>query len=73
MAQRSETDVIAILTHDHREVEELFQQLEQLESGAHERRRELTDQAIIELVRHSVAEEEHLYPAAVRPAGASRS
>jgi hemerythrin superfamily protein len=51
-----------VLTHDHREVEELFDQIEQASDPSE--RRELTDQVITELVRRSVAEEQYLYPAA---------
>ncbi|WP_308282485.1 hemerythrin domain-containing protein [Pseudonocardia nigra] len=52
----------AIVT-DHREVEQMFRELEQ---GVPEPadRRALVDKVIIELVRHSVAEEQLLYPAA---------
>lgn len=56
-------DVIEVLTHDHREVEELFAKLEAASLNDGETRRELTDEVTIELVRHSVAEEMHLYPA----------
>lgn len=62
MAQHSDTDMIGVLVHDHREVEETFQQLEKLGAGDHDQRRDLTEQAITELVRHSVAEEAYLYP-----------
>lgn len=55
-------DVIAELTTDHREVEELFKQFENTPPGSADRKR-LVDALTIELVRHSVAEEEHLYPA----------
>lgn len=55
-------DVIAELTADHREVESLFQRIESLPSG-HQDRRKLADEMTIELVRHSVAEEQYLYPA----------
>lgn len=55
-------DVIAELTTDHQEVEELFGRIEALPSGD-EQRKKYADQAVIELVRHSVAEEMHLYPA----------
>ncbi|GGN44877.1 hemerythrin [Streptomyces kronopolitis] len=55
-------DVIAELTTDHREVEELFTQFENTPPGSTDRKR-LVDALTIELVRHSVAEEEHLYPA----------
>jgi hypothetical protein len=53
--------VIEVLEHDHREVEQMFAELESLRGASTEeaksRRRELTDDVTIELVRHSVAEE----------------
>jgi len=55
-------DVIAELTTDHREVEELFGKLEATSDAT--QRRELAAQVIAELVRHSVAEEMYLYPTA---------
>jgi len=59
-------DVIEILEHDHREVEEMFAELESLRGASTEaqksRRKELTEQVTIELVRHSVAEEVLVYP-----------
>ena len=55
-------DVIAELTTDHREVDELFEQLDNAVPGS-DRRKQLVDSLTIELVRHSVAEEQHLYPA----------
>jgi hemerythrin superfamily protein len=59
-------DVIEILVHDHREVEEMFGELESLRGAATDeekaRRKDLTDQVTIELVRHSVAEEVLVYP-----------
>ena len=52
-------DVIEVLEHDHREVEEMFAELETLRGAstdeAKSRRKELTDQVTIELVRHSAA------------------
>jgi hemerythrin superfamily protein len=60
-------DVIEVLEHDHREVEQMFGELESLRGAAteeaKERRKALTDQVTIELVRHSVAEEVLVYPA----------
>ncbi|SCL37253.1 Hemerythrin HHE cation binding domain-containing protein [Micromonospora pallida] len=56
-------DVIDILTTDHREVEALFVELESRQ-GTPEHRRRLADVVIAELVRHSVAEEAYVYPAA---------
>lgn len=59
-------DVIEVLEHDHREVEEMFKELETLKGdtseGAVSRRQDLMDDVIIELVRHSVAEEVIVYP-----------
>jgi hemerythrin-like domain-containing protein len=59
-------DVIEVLEHDHREVEQMFSELESLRGAATEdaqaRRKDLADQVTIELVRHSVAEEVLVYP-----------
>src|SRR5438045_6589469 len=58
--------VIDVLEHDHREVEQMFGELESLRGAstdeANERRKALTEQVTIELVRHSVAEEVLVYP-----------
>lgn len=56
-------DVVDVLTTDHREVEAIFVELESRQ-GTPEHRRQLTDVVIAELVRHSVAEETYVYPAA---------
>jgi hemerythrin superfamily protein len=56
-------DVIEELTVDHREVDELFVQLADAVQDA-PGRRQLADALTIELVRHAVAEEMFLYPAA---------
>lgn len=58
-------NVMEELTADHREVDDYFAQIERLPSG-HQERRELADRLTMELVRHSVAEEEYLYPAVRR-------
>src|SRR5918911_1327196 len=59
-------DVIEVLEHDHREVEEMFAELERLRGAATDearsRRKDLMEQVTIELVRHSVAEEVLVYP-----------
>src|SRR4051794_4226571 len=59
-------DVIEILTHDHREVEQMFQELERLRGASSDedkaRRKDLADRVTAELVRHSVAEEVLVYP-----------
>ncbi|MDQ1032995.1 hemerythrin domain-containing protein [Streptomyces umbrinus] len=55
-------DVIAELTTDHHEVEELFGRIDALPPGD-KQRQVYAEQAVIELVRHSVAEEMYLYPA----------
>src|SRR5690348_14842938 len=54
-------DMIEVLIKDHREVEEMFVELESGQ-GTPEHRRDVADQLITELVRHSVAEEQYLYP-----------
>lgn len=60
-------DVIDILTHDRREAERMFAELESLQGDKTEqactRRKDLTDQVTIELVRHSLAEQADVYPA----------
>ena len=59
-------DVIEVLEHDHREVEEMFGELESLRNASDEdaksRRKDLTEKVTVELVRHSVAEEVLVYP-----------
>jgi hemerythrin superfamily protein len=55
-------NVIDELMTDHREVEEIFGRIEALPPG-HKDRKMYADQATMELVRHSVAEEAYLYPA----------
>ncbi|MER7170189.1 hemerythrin domain-containing protein [Streptomyces mesophilus] len=57
-----EGNIIQELTTDHREVEELFARIGKLPPGDSERK-QLVDEVTIELVRHSVAEEQQLYPA----------
>jgi hemerythrin superfamily protein len=60
------SDVIAVLTHDHREVEQMFDRFARIPATDTRARRELADQVVIELVRHAVAEEQYLYPAVRR-------
>ncbi|WP_327130601.1 hemerythrin domain-containing protein [Streptomyces sp. NBC_01343] len=54
-------DVIAELTADHHEVDVLFDRIEHTTPAGE--RQKAAEQLTIELVRHSVAEEEFLYPA----------
>jgi hemerythrin superfamily protein len=65
-ATMGERDVIEVLEQDHREVEEMFAELESLRGASTEedlsRRKAVTEQVTIELVRHSVAEEVLVYP-----------
>jgi hemerythrin superfamily protein len=62
----TEQDVVDVLTHDHREVEKMFAEIESLsgmrDGVLQQRRAELVDSVIMELVRHSVAEEAEVYP-----------
>ncbi|MFD7631124.1 hemerythrin domain-containing protein, partial [Streptomyces sp. NPDC059851] len=55
-------NVIDELMADHREVEEMFSRIQAM-SGTGQELRDLVDEVTIELVRHSVAEEQYLYPA----------
>ncbi|UQA96799.1 hemerythrin domain-containing protein [Streptomyces halobius] len=55
-------NVIAELTADHREVDDLFEHFFDAAPGSVDRKFILVA-LTIELVRHAVAEEEHLYPA----------
>ncbi|MFB8182248.1 hemerythrin domain-containing protein [Streptomyces sp. NPDC055966] len=55
-------NVIEELMADHREVEEMFGRI-QVMTGQGQELRDLVDEITIELVRHSVAEEQYLYPA----------
>lgn len=55
------TDLIDVITSDHRAVEQVFAELDRGE-GTVEHRKNLVDHVITELVRHSVAEELFLYP-----------
>ncbi|NIK58430.1 hemerythrin domain-containing protein [Kribbella shirazensis] len=59
----TEPNLVAVITKDHREVERIFAELE-TGSGTPEHRRALADHMTTELVRHSVAEEMFMYPAA---------
>src|ERR671939_1666523 len=54
-------DVIDVLTSDHREVTALIGEIWSVKDPMI--RRDLTDTAISELVRHAVAEEMYVYPA----------
>ncbi|MFB7224708.1 hemerythrin domain-containing protein [Streptomyces sp. NPDC056227] len=55
-------NVIDKLMADHREVEEVFGRIQAV-PGNGQQLRDLVDEVTIELVRHSVAEEQYLYPA----------
>jgi hemerythrin-like domain-containing protein len=57
----AEQDVVDILTADHREFLDLLAQIEGTTDG--ERRRDLADTVIAEVMRHAVAEEMFVYPA----------
>jgi hemerythrin superfamily protein len=53
-------NVIELLEHDHREVEQMFAEFEQATSNSD--REALRDKIVIELVRHAEAEEQAVYP-----------
>ncbi len=60
--QAEEENLIAVLLADHREVERTLQELESSDSSEQQRR--ALELLIVEVVRHSVAEEQYVYPAA---------
>ena len=64
MTTSQQHDVVDDIIADHREVEEVFKQIEQSDDTAH--RRDLVEHVIAELVRHSVGEEQYVYPTARR-------
>ena len=61
-------DAIALLTRDHREVEQLFKQFEKLTERAQKSKQKIVTKVIRELAVHSAVEEMLFYPA-VRTAG----
>ena len=61
-------DAIALLTRDHREVEQLFKQFEKLTERAQKSMKKIVTKMIRELAIHSAVEEMLFYPA-VRTAG----
>ncbi|WP_432188140.1 hemerythrin domain-containing protein [Streptomyces sp. Tue6028] len=54
--------ILEELTSDHREVEETFARIQETPAQGQELR-DLVAEVTVELVRHSVAEEQYLYPA----------
>lgn len=58
---KHESDLIKVITDDHREIERAFAEMES-GLGTPEYRRQLADHVIADLVRHSVAEEQFMYP-----------
>lgn len=62
MTHTENEDLLELLSTDHREVEEMFGRLEALAGGTSGEAKTLAERVVIELVRHSVAEEEYLYP-----------
>jgi len=52
-------DLVDDIITDHHEVEAVFKQIQ---AGGEEGKRDLVEHVITELVRHSVAEEQYLYP-----------
>jgi hemerythrin superfamily protein len=64
MTTSHQHDVVDDIITDHREVEAVFEELER--DGGGQNRRELVEHVIAELVRHSVGEEQYVYPTARR-------
>src|SRR3954453_10028787 len=63
MTTAHQQDIVDDIITDHREVEEVFAEIEK---GGGGNKRDLVEHVITELVRHSVAEEQYLYPTARR-------
>lgn len=63
MTTAHQQDIVDDVITDHREVEEVFVEIEK---GGGGKKRDLVEYVIVELVRHSVAEEQYLYPVARR-------
>ncbi|MDQ3764464.1 MAG: hemerythrin domain-containing protein [Actinomycetota bacterium] len=61
-------NLISAITSDHRAVEAVFAEL-QSGTGSPQHRRDLADHVIAELVRHSVGEEQYVYPEIRRKLG----
>ena len=57
-------DAIALLQHDHQEVERLFRQFEKLTERAHKSKQRIVARVIGELAIHAAIEEMIFYPAA---------
>jgi hemerythrin superfamily protein len=57
---RKQNDVIEVLTRDHRRLEGLLSEL--TSTSEPQERRRLADELTVEVLRHSVIEERHLYP-----------
>jgi hemerythrin-like domain-containing protein len=62
--QQHPRDLIDAIIEDHREVQNLFKEIEKTDETPVRRR--FVEHVITELVRHSVAEEQYLYPTARR-------
>ena len=56
-------DAIALLTTQHREVEAMFKQFEELSDRAKASKRKITDKICNALIMHTTIEEEIFYPA----------
>src|SRR5436305_1476446 len=63
MRETEHGDVVTELVRDHRGIQGWFAELERSATGLADRRADLVSQTILDLVRHSVAEELVLYPA----------
>lgn len=62
MTTTHQTDLVSVVVHDHREVEQAFGKLERAQLTPTSLKA-LAEHVIAKLVRHSVAEEQFLYPA----------
>ena len=56
-------DAIALLTSDHREVKDLFEQYDKLGDKANSKKKTIADEICLSLTLHAMVEEEIFYPA----------
>lgn len=59
-------DAIALITDDHKTVENLFQRYEKLDGGSPQQKKQLAEQIVRELAIHAAIEEQVFYPSVRR-------
>ena len=62
MDDTTRRDLISVLVRDHRDIEEMFAEIEETAPADGGTRKEISDRAIAELSSHTAAEAQYLYP-----------